>query len=113
MPRNRNFFYMVILVVLSFGLAMSASAQSDHGAIAGTILDSTGGAIQGAEITCSGDLRALYRAARGIKNGAGDGSVVRLCGRGHGQSEAQNDKNYHVEEISITRHLPPPDHQWS
>jgi hypothetical protein len=70
MPRNRNFFCIVILVVLSFGLAMSASAQSDHGAIAGTILDSTGGAIQGAEITATGaDTGAVYRTVSN-ENGA-------------------------------------------
>src|SRR5450755_3157867 len=70
MPRNRSFFYIVILVVLSFGLAMSASAQSDHGAIAGTVLDSTGGAIQGAEITATGaDTGAVYRTVSN-ENGA-------------------------------------------
>jgi hypothetical protein len=70
MSRNRNLFQFLVLAVLSFGLALSASAQSDRGTITGTILDSTGGAIQGAEITATGaDTGAVYRTVSN-ENGA-------------------------------------------
>jgi Carboxypeptidase regulatory-like domain len=50
----QNFCRSFILILLTFGLAISASGQSDRGAIVGTILDSSGGTVQGAEITATG-----------------------------------------------------------
>jgi Carboxypeptidase regulatory-like domain len=59
---SQNFCRYFILILLTFGLAVSASGQSDRGTIAGTILDSSGGAVQGANITATGtDTGAVYK----------------------------------------------------
>ena len=59
---SQNFCRYFILILLTFGLALSASGQSDRGTIAGTILDSSGGAVQGANITVTGaDTGVVYK----------------------------------------------------
>ena len=58
----QNFCRSFILILLTFGLALSASGQSDRGTIAGTILDSSGGAVQAADITVTGaDTGVVYK----------------------------------------------------
>ena len=54
MSRSQNLHRFITLAFLIFISIPSASAQSDRGAIAGTILDSSGATVQGAEITATG-----------------------------------------------------------
>jgi hypothetical protein len=54
MLRRGDFLRISILLGLLFTLSLPSFAQSDRGAIAGTILDSSGAAVQGAEITATG-----------------------------------------------------------
>ncbi len=62
MHRSQKFHQFFILALLSFGLSIPALAQSDRGAIAGTVLDSSGGTVQGAEITATGaNTGAVYK----------------------------------------------------
>jgi hypothetical protein len=59
---SRNFRRCFILVLLTFGVALSAFGQSDRGTIAGTIVDSSGGSVQGADITATGaDTGVVYK----------------------------------------------------
>lgn len=59
--RSLRFLLQIFLIVL-FTASMS-SAQSDRGAISGTILDSSGAAVQGATIVATGvDTGAVYKA---------------------------------------------------
>jgi hypothetical protein len=66
-----RFSIRTILFALIFGLAAGhALAQSDRGTIAGTILDSSGGAVEGATITAkAGDTGTVYTAASGPTGG--------------------------------------------
>jgi hypothetical protein len=49
MARNRNIFFALILVTMTFPIS-NALAQSETGSIAGHITDTSGGVLQGAEI---------------------------------------------------------------
>jgi hypothetical protein len=53
MLQFQNSCRLFILAFLALGLVVSSFAQSDRGAISGTILDSSGGTVQGAEITAT------------------------------------------------------------
>src|SRR5437870_2389498 len=53
--RFDRFSFRTILFVMMMGLAAGhASAQSDRGSISGTILDSSGAVVSGAEVTATG-----------------------------------------------------------
>jgi hypothetical protein len=70
MLRVQKSHRFLILMFLTLGLAAASVAQSDRGAISGTIMDSSGGAIQGADITAKGaDTGAIYKATSN-ENGA-------------------------------------------
>ncbi|HEY8716668.1 MAG TPA: carboxypeptidase-like regulatory domain-containing protein, partial [Candidatus Acidoferrum sp.] len=59
-----------LLVVLSFIFILTSPAQSDRGTISGSILDSSGGAIQGANIVATGvNTGVVYRTTSNV-NGA-------------------------------------------
>ena len=61
--RRMHFLFSTILFVLSsFLLTFNAAAQSDRGTIAGTVLDSSGAVVAGAEVTAKGtETGALYK----------------------------------------------------
>ena len=61
--RGARFLFTTILFVFGCSfLISSAAAQSDRGTIAGTVLDSSGGVVSGAEITATGaQTGAVYK----------------------------------------------------
>jgi hypothetical protein len=59
---SQNFYRFFVITLLTFVLGISTSGQSDRGSISGTILDSSGGVVQGAEVTATGaDTGAVYK----------------------------------------------------
>src|SRR5215467_8509917 len=65
--RGARFLFSTILFVLGFSFLISnAAAQSDRGTIAGTIVDSSGGVVEGATITATGaETGAVYKTVSG------------------------------------------------
>lgn len=62
--------YGVVALAIGVLLIGSAVAQSDRGAIAGTVLDSTGAAIPGASLTITGaDTGSIYRTVSSSSGG--------------------------------------------
>jgi hypothetical protein len=70
MFRRQSFPRYLIFAALIMGVSLSASAQSDRGTISGTILDSSGGAIQGADITATGANTGVVYKTTSNANGA-------------------------------------------
>src|SRR5215472_2828284 len=59
-------FRLLSLILVCLGLAASASAQSDRGTIAGTVLDSSGGVVADAKVVAtSADTGTVYNATTG------------------------------------------------
>lgn len=59
---NRNWLASLSTVALCLILIVSAAAQSDRGAIAGSVLDSTGAAVASASVTITGaDTGSVYK----------------------------------------------------
>lgn len=69
--RSISIFTRVFLVaVLCLAAASSSRAQSDRGAIAGTVLDSSGGAVTGALVTATGEQTGtIYTTTSGPTGG--------------------------------------------
>src|ERR1700748_3886679 len=66
MRGTRSVFSASVLVLALFFLTSNVGAQSDRGTIAGTIVDSSGGVVEGAAITATGvETGAVYKTVSG------------------------------------------------
>jgi len=66
MRGTRSVFSAIVLVLGLFFLTSNVGAQSDRGTIAGTIVDSSGGVVEGATITATGvETGAVYKTVSG------------------------------------------------
>src|SRR5215467_11177208 len=62
MRGTRSYFSTILFVLGFLFLTGSAVAQSDRGSISGTILDTSGGVVEGASITATGaETGAVYK----------------------------------------------------
>ena len=60
--RMKQFLSLSSVVAICLCLSLAASAQSDRGTLAGTVLDSSGAAVAGAAITVKGvDTGTVYK----------------------------------------------------
>jgi hypothetical protein len=64
MRLNPSLWKFLVSILLLAALAFPVTAQSDRGAIVGTVLDSSGGVIEGATITAKGvETGTVYNTA--------------------------------------------------
>ncbi|MBS1866138.1 MAG: TonB-dependent receptor [Acidobacteria bacterium] len=76
MQSKSLFFRFILLGMFCLGLTCVSRAQSDRGAIAGTILDSSGGVVEGAQVTAKGEQTGtVYTGISGPTGGFRIGDV--------------------------------------
>ncbi len=75
--RSMSFFIRGIsFLIFCLALTCVSNAQSDRGTIAGTVLDSSGGAVEGAQVTATGEQTGtVYTATTGPTGGFRIGDV--------------------------------------
>src|SRR5258705_1637622 len=67
---------LLLFVLFFLGTAATTFAQSDRGSIAGTVLDSSGGVVEGAQVTATGEQTGtVYTATTGPTGGFRIGDV--------------------------------------